>query len=108
MSWSLPRPPATHTEYLDRTLPLMVHIEAPHRAKGNCTLKFTLRQTVVLRSNDGAEIKAMPFFYSTTSGGGLLVELYSENGKRLHVVDADRGVYYLDGTGTILTVKTGS
>jgi hypothetical protein len=74
--------------------------------KGNCTLKFTPRQTIVLQSNDGAEIKAKPFFYSTTSGEGLLVELYSENGERLHVVDADRGVYSLDEAGTLLTLKT--
>jgi len=74
--------------------------------KGNCTVKFTPRQTVVLQSNDGAEIKARPFFYSNVGGGGLLVELYSENGERLHVVDADRGVYSLDEAGTLLIVKT--
>lgn len=69
-------------------------------------MKFTPRQTVVLQSNDGVEIKAKPFFYSTTSGGGLHVELYSENGKRLHVVDAERGVYSLGEAGTLLTVKS--
>ena len=68
-------------------------------------MKFTPRQTVVLQSNDGAVIKAKPFFYSTTSGEGLLVELYSENGKRLHPVDAERGVYSLGDAGTLLTVK---
>jgi len=68
-------------------------------------VKFTPGKIVVLQSSDGAEYKATPFFYSTVSGGGLSVELYSENGNRLHVVDAERGVYSIGDAGLLLTVK---
>jgi hypothetical protein len=68
-------------------------------------MKFTPGRKVVLQTEDGVELRATPFFYTTVVGGGLSVELYAETGARLCVLDAERGVYTLGDTGRILTIK---
>jgi hypothetical protein len=51
---------------------------------------FTPRKSVVLRTDDGVEVVARPFFYMDQSGSGIKVELFTDDGMRLGAVRQPR------------------
>ena len=58
-------------------------------------MRFSPRQTIVLRANDGTEIKVIPFYFTSSGGSGLQVEFYSEDGTPIRCLNEEQGLYQL-------------